>query len=283
MQDVINGLAQGSVYALTGMGLVLIFSVVRVPNFAHGELVMIGGMLGVLLVADMHLSIVLALAAGMITALVLGILFSTAIFSRLNKQGEVGQLIASLALVVVIQAGTTMLRGDDPRIIPGAPSEAIIIAGARVPVMWLIIFLSAVVFALALEAYVRYTATGRVMRAMALNPMAAKLMGIPIGLYQAMAFGIGSALAGIAGVLYGLSFPVQASVGASISLKAFIVIIFAGMGSITGALIGGLLLGLVESFGGSYLSSGYRDTFGFVFLLLVLLFRPNGLFAAREQ
>ena len=166
---------------------------------------------------------------------------------------------------------------------PGAPSTTFLVAGAYVPVTWAIIIAAALLAAIGLELFVRQTTAGRVMRAMSLRPDAAKLMGIPVDYYQAMAFAIGSGLAGLAGGLYVMAFPAQASMGHIMSLKSFVVIIFAGMGSISGAFFGGLLLGLVESFGGSFLSSGYTNSFGFVLLLAVLLLKPNGLFGGRSN
>jgi len=283
MQEIVNGLAQGSVYSLTAMGLVLIFSVVRVPNFAHGEAVMLGGMLTLVSVTALQFPLLVAILIGVVASTLFGLVLSVGIFSRLKDKSEIGQLMVSLALVVMIGAAATMIWGDDPKIVPGAPSSTLNILGAFVPVMWIVIFVSALVAAVAMDLFVRWTTAGRVMRAMALKPDAARLMGIPTGYYHAITFAIGSALAGLGGGLYSLAFPVQASMGTLISLKAFVVIIFAGMGSITGALIGGLLLGLVEAFGGSYLSTGYTNTFGFVFLLCVLLFKPEGLFGGRSD
>jgi branched-chain amino acid transport system permease protein len=283
MQDLIIGLAQGGIYALTGVGLVLIFSVVRVPNFAHGEPVMLGAMLTLTLASSGHLPIPLAILVGTLGSCVLGWLLSVGVFARLLGRPETSLLIVSLALVVIISAVAVMVWGDAPRATPGAPTAILTFLGAQVPLTWAIIFIVAILATAALDGFIRFTAPGRVMRAMALNPFAANLMGIPIARYQALAFVIGSALAGLGGGLFSLAFAVQPTMGAHVALKAFIVIIFAGMGSIWGACAGGMLLGIVESFGASYLASGYRDTFGFIFLLAVLLIRPNGLFAARTH
>jgi branched-chain amino acid transport system permease protein len=283
MQDLVNGLAQGAIYSLAGVGLVLIFSVVRVPNFAHGEPVMIAAMLPLTLMTVFQMPLVLALLIGIMAAVAFGYILSAGVFSRLTGYPEVSLLIVSLALVVIISSVAVMIWGDSPRQTPGSPTIVLDLAGARIPVMWLIILVVALAATLALDFFIRRTSPGRIMRAMALNPFAARLMGIPVRRYHALAFGIGSGLAGLAGALFSLAFAVQATMGAAVALKAFIVIIFAGMGSIWGAFIGGLALGLVESFGASYLSSGYRDTFGFVFLLAVLLIKPSGLFARRAN
>jgi branched-chain amino acid transport system permease protein len=137
----------------------------------------------------------------------------------------------------------------------------------------------ALAVAVLLHLFVERTRTGQAMKALALNPTAARLMGIPVRTYWISAFAIGSALAGLAGVLLGLIVPVQATMGSMISLKSFIVIIFAGMGSIGGAYVGGLVLGLVEALGASYVSSAYVNAFSIAFLIAVLLLRPQGMFA----
>jgi branched-chain amino acid transport system permease protein len=283
MQDLVNGLAQGAIYSLAGVGLVLIFSVVRVPNFAHGEPVMVAAMLPLTLMTTFGIGLTPALFIGVLAAVALGWFFSIAVFSRLTSYPEVSLLIVSLALVVIISSVAVMLWGDSPRQTPGSPTAVLEVLGARVPVMWLIILVAALLATLALDGFIRFSSPGRVMRAMALNPTAARLMGIPVLRYHALAFAVGSGLAGIAGALFSLAFAVQSTMGAAVALKAFIVIIFAGMGSIWGAFAGGLLLGLVESFGASYISSGYRDTFGFIFLLAILLVKPSGLFARTSH
>lgn len=283
MQDIVNGLAQGAIYSLAGVGLVLIFSVVRVPNFAHGEPLMVAAMLPPTLMVAFGLPLPVALLVGILAAVAMGLFFSAGVFARLHRHPEVALLIVSLALVVMISSVAVMIWGDSPRQTAGGPARIFQIAGARVPAMWLVIFATALISTIALDVFIRFTSPGRIMRAMALNPFAARLMGIPVARYHAIAFAIGSGLAGLAGALFSLAFAVQSTMGAQLALKAFIVIIFAGMGSIWGAFAGGLLLGLVESFGASYISSGYRDTFGFVFLLAVLLIKPSGLFTRKAN
>jgi branched-chain amino acid transport system permease protein len=134
------------------------------------------------------------------------------------------------------------------------------------------------VFITAIDLFVRFTSVGRAMRAIALNRLAAQLVGVPVKRYSLLAFSIGATLAGLAGALYSLAFGVSTTMGAGITLDAFIVIIFAGVGSVYGAFIVGLLLGVVESFGGTYINAGYQDMFGFVFLVIILVVRPEGLF-----
>jgi branched-chain amino acid transport system permease protein len=278
IQDIVNGLAQGSIFALAAMGLSLIFGVVRVPHFAHGESVMVGGMVGLTLVADHGASLVVGLVAGIAAALVLGTLLGAAVYYPLRNFSEVNLLITALALVFILEATAEKLWGDAPRVIPGAPHSTVAVLGAQVSSMRVIVIGVALVVAVLLHLFVERTRTGHAMKALALNPTAARLMGIPVRTYWVSAFAIGSALAGLAGVLLGLIVPVQATMGSMISLKSFIIIIFAGMGSIGGAYAGGLVLGLVEAFGASYVSSAYVNAFSIAFLIAVLLLRPQGMF-----
>jgi branched-chain amino acid transport system permease protein len=211
------------------------------------------------------------------------VVLSLFVFYPLRKHPEVSLLITALGLVLIIEAGAFKLWGDAPRVIPGAPEKILHILSARLTVMRAVIVVVTAVVVLALHLFVQRTRTGRAMKAMAVNSYAAQLMGIPVRRYSAIAFAIGSALAGLGGGLLGTIFPVQTNMGAGIALKSFIIIIFAGMGSIGGAWLGGLILGLVESFGATFISSAYVDTFAFIFLVAVLLMRPNGLFALGQS
>lgn len=280
MQTIIDGLVQGSIYGLAAIGLSLIFGVVRVPHFAHGEAVMLGGMVGLALVADSGLPLLVGLVVGTLAATAFGLFVGAAVFYPLRQFSEINLLITALALVFIVEAAATKIFGEQPRVIPGAPESSVSFLGAQVGVMRIIILGVALVGAVGLHLYVERSRTGNAMKALALNPSAARLMGIPVRRYWILAFVIGSALAGVAGVLLGTIVPVTSTMGALISLKSFIVIIFAGLGSIGGAYVGGLVLGLVESLGGSYISSGYINAFSIAFLVAVLLVRPQGMFAA---
>ena len=281
MQELANGLSTGAIYALAAVGLSLIFGVVRVPHFAHGESVMVGGMVTLVLVADHEMPLLLAMAIGITAATILGTAIGVGVFYPLRHYAELNLLITSLALVLIIESAATKLWGETPRVIPTGLDEVVDIGGVRLTWMRIIVMVVAVAAFAALAAWVKLSRIGRGMRAMALNNYAARLMGISTFRYSVIVFAVGSALAGLAGALLGTIVPIYSTMGASIALKSFVIIIFAGMGSLLGALLGGLLLGLVESFGGSFLSSGYVESYAFIFLVVVLLLRPNGLFGVE--
>jgi branched-chain amino acid transport system permease protein len=282
MQELVNGLVQGSVYALAAAGLVLIFSVVRVPHFAHGESLMLGGMVTSSLVVDAHLPVIAALVLGAAAGLVLGVVLAQGLYWPLRHYPETSVLAASLAVVLVIETVAARIWGADPRVTPVGLSGSVHVLGAVVSWVRVVLVAAAVVFVGATYLYVNRTRTGRAMRAMAVNRTAGMLIGIPVRRYSLVAFAIGSGLAGAAGALYSLAFGVQATMGSGITLDAFIVIIFAGVGSIVGAFGGGLILGVIEAFAGSYISAGYQDLFGFIFMVIILIARPQGLFGASS-
>ncbi|MTD13904.1 branched-chain amino acid ABC transporter permease [Nakamurella sp. YIM 132087] len=273
-----NGLIQGSVFALAAIGLSLIFGVVRVPHFAHGESVMLGGMVALTVVTSWGGALLVGIAVGVVAAIAFGCLIQVILYHPLRRRDETNLLICALAVVLIVPAISFKIWGDAPRIIPVDGDRVVEILGARATTMKLVIVGVTLLLTLALMWFVGRTRWGRAMKAMALNQYAARLMGIPTLRYSILAFAIGSALAGLGGALLGTIQPVQVDMGATLVLKSFIIIIFAGMGSIGGAWVGGVLLGLVEAFGGSFLSSAWIDTYSFVFLLAVLLVRPQGLF-----
>lgn len=278
VQTLVVGLVQGGVYALSATGLVLIFSVAGVANLAHGETVMLGGLVAYAARALWHLPYVLAIVVGAIAAMCLGLAFSAVVFDRLRRAAEEGFLVASVGLIFVCEALGTMVFGDAPRSVPGSPDHVYQLGGVRIPLIWLIIVVVACAATGLLYLFISRASAGRAMRAMAMNPYAATLMGISERRYSTQAFALGSLMAGIGGALLASAFPVSPLSGEDLAFKSFIVIIFAGLGSIGGALLGGMILGVVGAFASSYVSSGYANAFLFGFLLLVLVVRPNGLF-----
>jgi branched-chain amino acid transport system permease protein len=282
LETILAGLVQGGAYSLAAVGLVLIFSVAGVPNLAHGESVMVGGIIAAIL-ATHGVPFVIALLGGAAAACLLGVVIGAVVFDRLRSAPPEGMLMASLALIFIIEATTTNFAGGNPRTLPNAPSNVLKFLGARLPVTWLLVFAAGVGLVGILQLLIRYSHWGRGMRAMALNPAAAVVVGIPARRFAILAFAVGSLLAGIAGALLAAAFPMDPTYGESVAFVAFTIIIFAGIGSIGGALFGGLFLGLVETLATAYLSSAYAETFQFAVLLIILLVRPDGLFGVRTE
>ncbi len=284
LQNLTGGLLIGGIYALIGVGLSLIFGVMRVINFAHGEFVAIGMYLAIALFADFgidpYVSLLIAVPAGLIT----GWIVQRVVLSRLIDAPGDSTLLATLGLSLVIANTLFLLFGAEPRSIylPYA-TATVSLAGVRLPVAQLIAGVITVVAITALWLVLTRTETGRAVRATAQNRLGAELVGVNTRQVHALVFGLGMALAMAAGVILAPLLFAIPTVGSSYTLKAFVVTVLGGMGSVPGAIGGGLLLGVVEFMGASYLSSGYRDAYGLFAFLLVLLFRPQGLFGRETK
>ncbi len=279
LQNLSGGLLIGGIYALMGVGLALIFGVMRIINFAHGEFVAIGMYAAIFLFQayglDPYVSLLIALPAGFL----LGVLLERLVLSRLVDIPGDSTLLATLGLGLVLSNTLFLIFGAEPESIylPYA-TTSINLAGVRLPIAQLLAAGVTLLVMVALYLFLNKTEMGRAIRATAQNRIGAELVGVNTRRIHGLVFGIGVMLAMTAGiVLSPLLFAIP-TIGHTYTLKAFVVIVLGGMGSIPGAIAGGLLLGVVEFLGASYFSSGYRDAYGLVAFLLVLLFRPQGLF-----
>jgi branched-chain amino acid transport system permease protein len=288
-QQVVNGLTLGSIYALVAIGLSIVYGILRLINFAHGDLLMVSAYLALALLLNTALPLGAAVLLPMIIVGGVGILVERLAYRPLRGAPEVAMLITSLAVSSVIQNGTIMTLSAQPRAFR-LPQE--LIAQQKVGVVsFSTLDALSVALALGLMAlltlFVTRTRVGIAMRACAENLRAARLMGININQVIAYAFAIGSALAAAAGFMWAGRFgSIEPFMGFLPGLKAFVAAVIGGIGSIPGAMLGGYLLGFAEIFFVGFLPpelSGYRDAFVFTLLLLVLLVRPRGLLATGAE
>jgi branched-chain amino acid transport system permease protein len=300
LQQLINGLVLGSVYALVALGYTMVYGILELINFAHGEVVMIGAMvslavIGVLMGSGVALPgivvVVLAVLTAISVCMMLGYLIERIAYRPLRKAPRLAPLITAIGVSIVLQNLAMIIWGRQyitfPELVPITRHE---IAGASVTDLQIFIFLLSCSLMLALLLLVHKTKLGRAMRATAQAPDVASLMGVNINRIISITFMIGSALAAIAGVLvsayYGLA---HYYMGFLLGLKAFTAAVLGGIGNIAGAMLGGLLLGVIESMGagyigdltGGFLGSHYQDVFAFFVLILVLTLRPSGLLGER--
>ncbi|RNL62465.1 branched-chain amino acid ABC transporter permease [Nocardioides marmoriginsengisoli] len=282
MQELLNGVAQGTVYALIAAGLVLIFGVVRVPHFAHGESVMVSGMMTCWAVTSLHLPVLLGAAVGVAASVGYGLFLCFAVYWPMRNHPEWNLLASSLGAVVITQTAAIAIWTSTPRVTPGGVSGSFEIGDAIIPWSWAVLaaISAAVIGATAL--LVSRTTAGVSMKAMAADAETAQLMGIPVRKNWAIAFAVGSALAGVAGSVYSTVFPVSTTLGLDVTFSALVVIILAGIGSVAHVLWGGVLLGVVEAVAGTVFPGGYQDSMVFLFMLVVLVARPNGLFGLER-
>jgi len=279
IQALLNGFGLAVVYILVALGLTLIFSILEVINFAHGEFYMLGGFAAYYLSAVGGLNYVATLVLAMLLVGLAGVMAERLVFRHLRGK-TLNAFIVSLGLLWVLQATAQLSFGVLDKSVPSAVSGIVRLGGVIVSRERMFVILTAVALIVGLYLFLKFTRTGQAMRAVAQDAEAAALQGVNIELTSALGFGIGCALAGAAGALLAPIFAVSPTMGALPVVKAFIIIIVGGMGSLPGAVLGGLLLGAVEGVGTLFMSSAAVNILGFLMVIAILLLRPRGLLGA---
>jgi branched-chain amino acid transport system permease protein len=284
VQSVVSGILTGSLYAMIGVGLTIIFGVMRIINMAHGDMVMLGmyGAFWIFTLAkiDPFLSIVIWVPV----AFLAGMLVYRFLLKKIVPAGELNTLLYTAGLsLFVANLALLAFTGDYRTIKLDYAMTPLRPFGIAVPIPLAIAFGMAILITLALYWFLMRTDTGRAIRATSQEPMAAALMGVNAAQMEMVTFGLGTALACGAGVLLVPSLYLYPTVGEILVAKCFVIVVLGGLGSVPGAIAGGLLLGLVESLGAVYISVAYKDTIGFIIFLLVLLLRPSGLFGVGKS
>jgi branched-chain amino acid transport system permease protein len=279
-----NGLVLGTFYALSALGLTLVFGLMRVVNFAHGELYVVGGLIGWALTAVLDLNFFPALAIVVIVLGIAGFLIDRLLITWVRGQGEEATILLTIGLSIFIANTALLIVGTTPQTVLSPFLNKPLFLGPVVITQSRLV-LVAICGALIVGTYllIQKTTLGRAMRATFQDPMAAQLAGIRTAHIYGFTFALGAALAGAAGMLLGSIYVVQATIGGVITLKAFVVVILGGMGSFAGAIVGGLILGVVEALWGGYVATGYVDAIGFALVIVMLLVRPYGLFGKRVE
>jgi branched-chain amino acid transport system permease protein len=284
LQLAANGIVTGGVYALVALGLTLVFGVLGIINFAHGEFYMLGAYVGFLLAMRAGLPFFAALPLAMGAVALGGLVAERAVFRPLYRTAPTNSIISSFGLAVALQTAALQLFGPQPAIIRTSfAATPISFFGVHLTLQRLLIPAIAAGLVLVFHLLVRHTWLGLSLRAASQNPSAASLMGVDVNQIAAATFAIGSALAAAAGVLMGSVFLMQPTMGGTVVLKAFTVVILGGMGNVYGAVGAGLLLGITESLTAGYLTNDFKDIVAFLTVVLVLLFRPSGLFGRSVE
>ena len=278
------GAAIGCIYVLLATGLNLIFGVMKLVNFAHGELLMIGAYMGFTVVTALGINVYLAVLISMGLVALIGIGVERLTFRRVLGADKLNEIFVSLGLILIFDNAAVLLWGDkSKRIISPFESLSLNLGEASIRVDWLIAIMLVIVILIALLFLVKKTKIGMAMRATSQKGTTSMLMGINIERVYVFTFALGAALAGAAGVLYGIIFPFDPYIGALPTIKAFAIIILGGLGSIPGAIVGGLLYGIAEQTAAITLGSIWRDAIAFSVLIIVLVLRPEGLFGKRGE
>jgi branched-chain amino acid transport system permease protein len=282
-QQLINGLTTGSVYALIALGYTMIYGILGLINFAQGEIYMCGAFVTVLLLATGEVNFYLAFALGMAAAALLGVVLERVAFRPLRGCHPLVPLISAIGASIFLQSLGLLLFGPSNRPFPiQFTFSSIKIAGLGVSTLQITILAVALAFMGLLIIFVRYTMYGKAIMACALDRDTARLMGINVDRMVSLTFLVGSALSGAAGVMmavyYNATYP---RMGLLPGLKAFSAAVLGGVGNVPGAILGGMLLGVAESLGAAYISSGFKDAIAFAILILVLLLRPQGILRGK--
>lgn len=280
-QAAMNGLVIGMMYMLMAVGFTLVFGIMRVVNFAHGEFYMMGAFVAFVTYTQWQIPFVLCLVIAAVGVGLIGMIMERAII-RPFRSDELSSMIATLGLSVILQNGALYYWGATPRTMPAVVEGVLSFGPFIFPLSRLLVIGAAGVIITAFWLFIQRTRVGMAMRAVAQDPETALIQGIKVEQIFPLAFGMGVALAALAGALMAPVFSVAPFVGVAPMLKAFVVVILGGLGSVPGAILGGLLLGLTESFAATFLGAVVADILQLVLVIGILLVRPWGLLGHRE-
>ena len=283
LQLLVAGVSLGFVYGMIAMGMVLIFRSVGVMNFAQGEFLMFGGYLCYTFNKMLGLPIALALILAAFTMIGVGILFQRFVYWPLRSAQARAIIVSAMGASIAFKEGARLIWGSIPKNADKLMTGSVNAGGAIIQNQYLAIILVASVLMVLVYILLEKTFIGNIMQATAQDQYTASLMGIPVILSISLTFGISALITGICGGLLAPMFFINTTMGATAGAKAFAAIVIGGFGSIPGAILGGLLVGLIESFGGVYISSTYQLVIIYVVLILFLMFRPQGIFGGKIQ
>jgi branched-chain amino acid transport system permease protein len=282
IQEMISGLAMGSVYALVSFGFVLVYNAVGAVNFAHGELVMFGGYFGLIATSWLHLPLWLALPFSLMAMAGLGIVYNGVAYYPMRHRPAATVIIASIGMSILLRNSALALFGPDPLKLRSFLGDHIFhLGGVVIPQHHVLIIAVTIALFIGQSFFFGRTSIGRKLQATAQDQEAARLMGIHVNRMITLTFVLSALLASIAGFLLGPIWFLDPDVGLVVILKAFIVIVIGGFGSVRGILAGGLFLGVVEVLVASHLTSEYRDVISFLILIAVLIVLPRGFFGEK--
>ena len=293
LQHIVNGLSLGSIYALIALGYTMVFGILQLINFAHGDVYMLGAYIGLYASRWLELdknpsfgSLMAALGASMVGCALVGFTIEKLAYRPLRGSPRINVLITAVGVSMFLEFAGQLLFGSTPRSFPEVYASPGVwqYGSLTINPLQVVVFVIAVVLMAILQFIIFRTRMGRAMRAVSFNHDLASLMGIPTNQVISYTFMIGSALAGAAGVLVGLIYPrIEPLMGVMPGLKAFVAAVLGGIGNVTGAVVGAISLGLAEEMLVGYWSSTYRDALAFAILILILLFKPTGLFGTKRM
>lgn len=285
LQQLVNGLTAGSLYALIALGYTMVYGILKIINFAHGEIFMIGAFIGLFLIKQFHMGFLPAFCLSMVLTALLGVVVERVAYRPLRNSIKLGPILSALGVSIFLVNFSQLAWGTETRSFPaGFEINTFEVGGVTISSLQVYVMIVSLILMAGLHFFIHKTKMGVAMRATSYNINYARLMGINTDNIISLTFAIGSALAAAAGILVGLYYDaVYPVMGYTAGLKAFTAAVLGGIGSIPGAMLGGLLLGVVENLGAAYLSMGYRDAIAFGLLIIILLIKPTGLLGKHTQ
>ncbi len=280
-QQALNGMAIGAVYVLIALGLTVVFGILGIAHFAHGSVAMFGGYLTFVFGERFGLSFFPAMALAMVGGAVVGLLIERLAYRPVRDAPHINAFIIALGLTMMIEGLNLLMFGADQVVIQTPYRGVYNIAGIAIAELRVLVILTAFVLVGVIALLISRTKTGKSIRAVAQNRQAAVLMGVNVSMVSLVVFSISSALGVSAGALIGALLAIAPGVGEGLAVKGFAVLILGGLGSIPGAIVGGLTLGVSEAMAAGFISSAYKDVIAFLVMIVVLLFRPEGLLGKR--
>ncbi|MFZ0931993.1 MAG: branched-chain amino acid ABC transporter permease [Syntrophobacteraceae bacterium] len=278
LQQVFNGVMIGSTYAIVALGLTLVFGILNIPNFAHGHLYMLGAYICFFLMNQYGFGYWISLVFSVAIMAMIGMVVERLVYRPLQDRPHMNSFISAIGALVILENGVIAIWGPQGHRIPNPYPGIVDLLGITMSNQRLIVIVSAIALIIMLQIFIKKTTAGMTIEAVAQNREGATLVGINVNRVSSVTFAISTATAAAAACLVAPIFMISPTMGAFLGMKAFVIVILGGLGSIPGAIMGGYILGLLEALGGGYLSAAYKDVYAFGALILILAIRPTGLF-----
>ena len=289
IQQLVNGISLGSIYALIALGYTMVYGIVKLINFAHGEILMVGAYTAFYVLRAVGASpvgLALAFISAMIVCGLTGVTIERFAYRPLRSSPRLNSLITAIAMSLIIQNGVRVLpfAGPNPRQFPTMDTIMVPFGSVSVSNIQIIVITVSIILMLILNYIITWTKTGKAMRAVSYDMHAASLMGISVNRIIAFTFALGSVLAAAGGILYATAYPqIEPTMGAMPGLKAFVAAVLGGIGSVPGAMLGGYILGIAETMTKGFLSSQFADAISFSILIIILLVKPTGIMGRKTR
>ena len=279
IQQLLNGLQLGSIYALVALGYTMVYGIAKLINFAHGDIIMVGSYIALTCFTKFNMSVLEAGLVAVVSCSVIGVVIERVAYKPLRNSSRLAALITTIGTSLLLQNLFLIMFGSSPRPFPNKfPTNTIDIGGLKISFLTIATIVITLIIMVFLSLFVSKTKLGKAMRAVSEDSGAAQLMGINIDTTISVTFAIGSALAAVAAILYSSTYPlINPYMGSMLGLKAFIAAVLGGIGIIPGAMLGGFIMGIAEALTKGYISTTLADAVVFVILIFVLLFKPAGL------